>query len=56
MKKIKFTLLLLILTLAFSNPTRKQFSEAFVQTAEIGNPAVVSIISEKIIKNSYHKY
>ena len=56
MKKIKFTLLLLILTLAFSNPTRKQFSEAFVQTAEIGNPAVVSIISEKIIKNSYHDF
>lgn len=56
MKKIRFTLLLLILTLAFSNPTRKQFSEAFVQTAEIGNPAVVSIISEKIIKNSYHDF
>lgn len=56
MKKIKFTLLLLILTLAFSIPTRKQFSEAFVQTAEIGNPAVVSIISEKIIKNHYHNF
>jgi len=56
MEKIKFTLLLLILTIAFSNPTRKQFSEAFVQTAEIGNPAVVSIISEKIIKNHYHNF
>ncbi|MDB3868557.1 trypsin-like peptidase domain-containing protein [Candidatus Marinimicrobia bacterium] len=56
MKKIRFTLLLLILTLAFSNPTRKQFSEAFVQTAEIGNPSVVSIISEKIIKNPYHDF
>ena len=56
MNKTKFTLLLLILTIAFSNPTRKQFSEAFVQTAEIGNPAVVSIISEKIIKNHYHNF
>lgn len=42
--------------MAFSNPTRKQFSEAIVQTAKIGNPAVVSIISEKTIKNNYHQF
>lgn len=52
MNKIKSILLLLTLCIAFSNPTRKQFSEAFVQTAKIGNPAVVSIVSEKIIKNN----
>ena len=52
MNKIKSILLLLTLCFAFSNPTRKQFSEAFVQTAKIGNPAVVSIVSEKIIKNN----
>lgn len=56
MNKIKSILLLLTLTMAFSNPTRKQFSEAFVQTAKIGNPAVVSIISEKNIKNNYHQF
>ena len=56
MNKIKSILLLLTLTMAFSNPTRKQFSEAFVQTAKIGNPAVVSIISEKTIKNNYHQF
>ncbi|MBT5955136.1 MAG: PDZ domain-containing protein [Candidatus Marinimicrobia bacterium] len=56
MNKIKSILLLLTLTMAFSNPTRKQFSEAIVQTAKIGNPAVVSIISEKTIKNNYHQF
>ncbi|MBT7376781.1 MAG: PDZ domain-containing protein [Candidatus Marinimicrobia bacterium] len=56
MNKIKSILLLLTLTMAFSNPTRKQFSEAFVQTAKIGNPAVVSIISEKTINNNYHQF
>jgi len=56
MNKIKSILLLLTLCIAFSNPTRKQFSEAFVQTAKIGNPAVVSIVSEKTIKNNYHQF
>ena len=56
MNKIKSILLLLTLTIAFSNPTRKQFSEAFIQTATIANPAVVSIVSEKTIKNNYHQF
>ena len=56
MNKIKSILLLLTLCIAFSNPTRKQFSEAFVQTAKIGNPAVVSIVSEKIIKNNSQQF
>ena len=56
MNKIKSILLLLTLCIAFSNPTRKQFSEAFVQTAKIGNPAVVSIVSEKIIKNNFQRF
>ena len=56
MNKIKSILILLTFCIAFSNPTRKQFSEAFVQTAKIGNPAVVSIVSEKTIKNNYHQF
>ena len=52
MNKIKSMLLLITFCCAFSNPTLKQFSEAFVQTAKIGNPAVVTIVSEKIIKNN----
>ena len=56
MNKIKSILLLLMFCIAFSNPTRKQFSEAFVQTAKIGNPAVVSIVSEKTIKNNSQQF
>ena len=56
MNKIKSILLLLTLCIAFSNPTRKQFSQAFIQTAKIGNPAVVSIMSEKTIKNNHHQF
>ncbi|MBC8312493.1 MAG: trypsin-like peptidase domain-containing protein [Candidatus Marinimicrobia bacterium] len=56
MKKTKLILLLLGISVAISNPTRKQFSEAFVQTAKIGNPAVVSIVSEKTIQSNYHQF
>ena len=53
MNKILF---LISITMAFSIPSRKDFSEAFVQTAKIGNPAVVSIISEKGSNNNYHHF
>ncbi len=56
MNQIKSKLLLLIITVAFSVPTPQQFSDAFVKTAIIGNPAVVSIIAEKTIKNNYHHF
>jgi serine protease Do len=56
MNHIKSILILFAITIAFSTPTRKQFSKAFVQTAKIGNPSVVSIISEKTIKNDYHQF
>ena len=56
MNHIKSILILFTITIAFSTPTRKQFSKAFVQTAKIGNPSVVSIISEKTIKNDYHQF
>jgi len=53
MNKILF---LISITMAFSIPSRKDFSDAFVQTAKIGNPAVVSIISEKGPNNNYHQF
>ena len=56
MNNIKSVLLLLAITIAFSAPTRKQFSQAFVQTAKIGNPSVVSIVSEKTMKNNYQQF
>ena len=53
---MKSILFLISITMAFSIPSRKEFSEAFVQTAKIGNPAVVSIISEKTLNNNYHQF
>ena len=38
----------------FAFPSKQEFSGAFIKVAEDGNPAVVSIISEKIIESSYH--
>jgi len=56
MKKLKNILILLTISTAFTTPTHKQFSEAFIEVAERGNPAVVSIISKKTIKNNYHQF
>ena len=39
MNKLKSILLFLMLSIGISTPTRKQFSEAFIQTAKIGNLA-----------------
>ena len=36
----------IFITFLFSIPSRLDFSEAFIQVAEKGNPAVVSIVSE----------
>ena len=35
-------------------PNKKDFSNAFIQVAKKGNPAIVAIISEKTIENNYH--
>ena len=37
-------------------PSKQEFSEAFIKVAEVGNPAVVSIVSEKVIESRYHHF
>ena len=56
MKHTKSLLPIFCIVLAFSYPTKKDFSEAFIKVAEAGNPAVVSIVSEKVIESSYHQF
>ena len=41
---------LIIFTILFAIPSRKNFSDAFINVAENANPAIVSIISEKEIE------
>ena len=41
---------LIWITILFAFPSKKEFSEAFIEVASNGNPAVVSIISEKVIE------
>jgi len=43
-------------TAIFSYPTKKEFSEAFINVATKGNPAVVSIISEGKNEQNYHHF
>ena len=56
MTKVNYIPFLLIFTTLFSIPSRKEYSDAFVKTAKIGSPAVVSIISEKKISSDYHQF
>ena len=56
MKYIKSLLPIFSIVVAFSYPTKKDFSDAFIKVAEAGNPAVVSIVSEKVIKSNYHQF
>ena len=56
MKFIKSIVPIFCIVVAFSYPTKKDFSEAFIKVAEAGNPAVVSIVSEKVIESSYHHF
>ena len=46
MKRIFFSLILLFPIIG-ATPSKSDFSKAFIQVAEKGNPAVVSIVSEK---------
>ena len=44
------------ITFLLANPSKQEFSEAFIKVAEVGNPAVVSIVSEKVIESRYHHF
>ena len=54
MNFMKKTYVLLIFSFAMAYPNKNNFSDAFIQVAKKGNPAIVSIISEKTIENNYH--
>ena len=56
MNKIYYLALSFLISILISMPSYKDYSEAFINTAEVGNPAVVSIISEKKINNNYHQF
>ena len=55
MKHYKNLLLIICIIFAFSYSSNKDFSEAFIKVAEFGNPAVVSILSEKVIESNFHQ-
>jgi hypothetical protein len=52
MKYYKSVLPLFYIVITFAYPSRKDFSEAFIQVAEVGNPSVVSIVSEKVVETT----
>ena len=56
MKYCKNLLPILFIAFIFSYPTKNDFSEAFIKVAELGNPSVVSIISEKNIESNFHHF
>ena len=56
MKLFKPFLPIICIVFTFAAPTRKEFSEAFIQVAENGNPAIVSIVSEKMVERSFHQF
>lgn len=53
---MKNTLPLIWITFLFAFPSKQEFSEAFIKVASNGNPAVVSIVSEKIIEQHYNQF
>ena len=53
---MKQILPLIWITVLFAFPSKKEFSEVFIDVASNGNPAVVSIISEKVIEQRYHHF
>ena len=54
--KMKQILPLIWISILFAFPSKQEFSEAFIEVASNGNPAVVSIISEKVIEQRYHHF
>ena len=53
MKFYKSLLPIICIVFIFAYPSKKDFSEAFIDVAGVGNPAVVSIISEKVTLGKY---
>ena len=56
MKYYKSLLPIFCIVFTFAYPTKKNFSEAFIQVAEVGNPSVVSIVSEKVVETNFHQF
>ena len=56
MKYYKSLLPIFCIVFTFAYPTKKDFSEAFIQVAEVGNPTVVSIVSEKVVETNFHQF
>ena len=53
---MKNTLPLIWITFLLAFPSKQEFSEAFIKVASNGNPAVVSIVSEKVIEKNYNQF
>ena len=53
---MKNTLPLIWITFLLGFPSKQEFSEAFIKVASNGNPAVVSIVSEKVIEQNYNQF
>ena len=45
---------LLFCVFGFTVPSKQEFSKAFINVAEVANPAVVSIISETVVEQNFH--
>ena len=53
---MKNTSPLIWITFLLAFPSKQEFSEAFIKVASNGNPAVVSIVSEKVIEQNYNQF
>ena len=53
---MKNTLPLIWITFLLAFPSKQEFNEAFIKVASNGNPAVVSIVSEKVIEQHYNQF
>ena len=53
---MKNILPLIWITFLLAFPSKQEFSEAFIKVASNGNPAVVSIVSEKVIEQNYNHF
>jgi len=56
MKFTHITTSFIFITFLFSYPSKQDFSELFIKVAEKGNPAIVSIVSEKTIERNFHYF
>ncbi len=53
--KMKILILpLLFCIFGFTVPSKQEFSKAFINVAEVANPAIVSIISETVVEQNFH--